>query len=137
MKRVTKLTDKARAALEDKSGSGSSKKRRTEDVSSTNSDTVTPGPDQETSKTTLKHRHVEVKELEELDKKTSKTALKRRRVEVEEVEEVEELDDNMISSDDETETTTDSKKDLTPEEELGKCQNMSEWGFAHISLQRA
>jgi hypothetical protein len=72
-KRVTKLTDKARAALEDKLDSVSSKKRRNDEHTHTKKSHVDVGsvgkhpnketPDQET--TTHKRQRVEIEEVED------------------------------------------------------------------------
>ena len=105
-KRVTKLTDKARAAFEDKSlaGSGLSKNHRKEDLTHMSSVKCSVGstdkatPDQETSRTTLKHCHVEVEEIDNDDKQST-------------------YNTDMT----EIETTINSEENLTPGEELDKC----------------
>ena len=119
-KQVTKLTDKARAALEDKSlaGSGLSKNHRKEDLTHTLSVKCSVGstdkatPNQETSRTTFKCHCIEVEEVDNNDKQSTY---------------------NMDMT--EIKTTINSEENLTPGEELGKCWTISECMFAHINFQ--
>ena len=105
-KQVTKLTDKARAALEDKSlaGSGLSKNHRKEDLTHTLSVKCSVGstdkatPNQETSRTIFKCHCIEVEEVDNNDEQSTY---------------------NMDMT--EIKTTINSEENLTPGEELGKC----------------